>query len=383
MTRINLARTFDRAAIYETVEVDQDLAGESLPAEGPSGESFADKSNAAQAADAGLENSWFEIPVSRRAARQQGAPSPTRRKKRPPKRSEHALLDEIVAYSDPGQVDLGDIFRPTFSGSRHEREWILNYLGPFYDTKKITDVLRRVKGGKEANVYCCAAHPNTGLALLAAKVYRPRMFRNLRNDAQYRQGRAILDEEGKEVRDARYLLAVSKGTTRGKEFQHISWLEHEFVTMQLLHAAGADVPLPLASGSNTILMEYLGTPEAAAPALNEVSLPHSKARPLFDRLIWNVELMLANRRIHGDLSAYNVLYWDGQFRIIDFPQAIDPWVNPDARTILGRDVQRLCQYFARYNVRANPQAIATDLWTRYGPPEEEYVPEEATFEELT
>jgi RIO kinase 1 len=388
LTRINFVRTFDQAAIFETIDADQGLEDEGLPDqdladEGPADEAGADEGLAAHSDQAGLEESWFEQPTSRRAARLLGAPAPTRRKKRPPKRSEHALLDEIVAHSDSGQVDLGDIFRPTFSGSRHEREWILNYLGPFYDTKKITDVLRRVKGGKEANVYCCAAHPNTGLALLAAKVYRPRMFRNLRNDAQYRQGRSILDENGKEVRDERYLLAVRKGTTRGKEFQHVSWLEHEFVTMQLLHAAGADVPLPLVSGSNTILMEYLGTPEAAAAALNEVSLPRARARPMFDRLIWNVELMLANRRIHGDLSAYNVLYWDGQFKIIDFPQAIDPWVNPDARAILGRDVQRLCQYFTRYKVRANPQAIAADLWARYGPPEEEYVPEESTFEELT
>ncbi len=358
---------------------DVDFPGETGPA-GVAGP--ADEPDAGTSDEIALGDAWSEIPTSRRAAREQAVSSSTRRKKRPPKRSEHALLDEIVAYSGAGQVDLGDIFRPTFSGSRHEREWILNYLGPFYDTKKIADVLRRVKGGKEANVYCCAAHPNTGLALLAAKVYRPRMFRNLRNDAQYRQGRAILDEDGKEVRDERYLLAVRKGTTRGKAFQHVSWLEHEFVTMQLLHAAGADVPLPLVSGSNTILMEYLGTADAAAPALNEVTLPRGRARGLFDRLIWNVELMLANRRIHGDLSAYNVLYWDGEFKIIDFPQAIDPWVNPDARAILGRDVQRLCQYFLRYNVRANPQAIAADLWSRYGPPEEEYVPEESTFEEL-
>mgnify|MGYP000925870685 CR=1 FL=1 len=59
----------------------------------------------------------------------------------------------------------------------------------------ITDVLHQVKGGKEATVYCCAAHPSTGVDLIAAKVYRPREFRQLRNDAQYRQGRRILSDE--------------------------------------------------------------------------------------------------------------------------------------------------------------------------------------------
>ena len=42
----------------------------------------------------------------------------------------------------------------------------------------------------------------------------------------------------------------------------------------------------------------------------------------------NVELMLSLGRIHGDLSAYNVLYWQGEVKIIDFPQAIEPATNP-------------------------------------------------------
>jgi RIO kinase 1 len=285
------------------------------------------------------------------------------------RRGEHAVADEIASHSgDVGQT--GGAFNPTFTSSRHEREWILNYLGPFYDNKLLIDVLRKVKGGKEANVYCCVAHPDTGLDILAAKVYRPRLFRNLRNDAQYRQGRPILNGRGQEVRDRRALLAVHLGTRIGKEMEHTSWLAYEYQTLQMLHAAGGDVPRPLSMGLNTILMEYVGDPLVPAPALNEVTLPHAAARPMFERLLWNVELMLAHGRIHGDLSAYNVLYWAGNFKIIDFPQAIDPASNPDAAGILRRDVTRLCQYFARYGIEADPAAIAADLWARYGPPEE-------------
>ena len=288
-------------------------------------------------------------------------------------RSEHAILDETATHSDLSEV--GAIFDPTFSASRHEREWILNYLGPFYDTQVILDVLQRVKGGKEANVYCCSAHPGTGLSLLAAKIYRPRMFRNLRNDAQYRQGRAVLDEYGKVVRDGRYLRAIRKGTRIGKEFAHTSWLEHEYQTMQILHAAGVDVPQPLASSSNTILMEYVGDEGLPAPALNEVRLARQEAKPLFDRLMGDVELMLSCGRIHGDLSAYNVLFWNGTIKIIDFPQAIDPFQNRDAMAIFRRDVRRICEYFAGYGVESDPEAIATDFWARYGPEEEELIPE--------
>jgi serine/threonine-protein kinase RIO1 len=35
---------------------------------------------------------------------------------------------------------------------------------------------------------------------------------------------------------------------------HTSWVQHEFQTMQILHAAGADVPVPYACDNNAILM---------------------------------------------------------------------------------------------------------------------------------
>jgi len=130
-------------------------------------------------------------------------------------------------------------------------------------------------------------------------------------------------------------------------------------------------------GNNTILMEYVGAVGAAAPSLAEVQIGRREARPLFDRLMHNVELMLSLGRIHGDLSAYNVLYWQGEVKIIDFPQAIEPETNPDARAILGRDVLRLCQYFARYGVKSDPVALSDDLWARYGALERESVDWEA------
>jgi RIO kinase 1 len=161
------------------------------------------------------------------------------------RRDRAEAIAELVEVDKEGAENVEMGFRPTFTGSFHEREWILNYLGPFYESHRITDVLRRVQGGKEANVYCCAAHPSTGLELVAAKVYRPRMFRNLRNDARYRAGRAVLDGDGIVVHDDRLLRAVQKKTDFGLGLAHTSWLSHEFQTLELLYDAGAAVPRPL------------------------------------------------------------------------------------------------------------------------------------------
>ena len=83
-----------------------------------------------------------------------------------------------------------------------------------------------IKGGKEATVYLCAAHPTTGTDYLAAKVYRPRIFRNLKNDAVYQEGRRKLDSSGNEITDDGMLHAIRKKTQYGWELTHTSWIEY-------------------------------------------------------------------------------------------------------------------------------------------------------------
>src|SRR4030067_147127 len=57
-----------------------------------------------------------------------------------------------------GQVDGKEDFDFTYNASRHEQEWIVNSLSGFYEGHWLDDVLRLVKGGKEAHVYQCLAN---------------------------------------------------------------------------------------------------------------------------------------------------------------------------------------------------------------------------------
>ncbi|MBV9280937.1 MAG: hypothetical protein JOZ41_12725 [Chloroflexi bacterium] len=166
------------------------------------------------------------------------------------------------------------------------------------------------------------------------------------------------------MHDPRRLNAIQRGTSLGKELGHTSWLTHEFHTLRLLHEAGADVPRPVSESGNVILMEYLGSEQRGAPTLNHLTLGRQEADVVFDRLLHDIDLMLASGRVHGDLSAYNVLYWEGQVTIIDVPQAFDPVHNPDAYPLFTRDVERLCVYFARYGIEVDGRRLARDIWTR-------------------
>lgn len=271
---------------------------------------------------------------------------------------------ELTNLSD----DIND-FVPSYAAAldplHHERQWLINSVSAFYRDNLIADVTRIVKGGKEANVYCCTAGPTTGVELIAAKLYRPRMLRHLRNDALYKEGRLLLDSDGKEAKGDREARAIRKKTRFGQQLDILNWIMHEYNVHNVLYGAGVTVPKPIAHSGNTILMAYVGDEWSAAPALNEVRLDKGEASDLFDRIVYDVQLMLTNHFIHGDLSAYNILYWEGEGYIIDFPQLVDARKNQNARALLERDVQRVCQYFARCGVESDPDQLAEHLWREY------------------
>lgn len=275
---------------------------------------------------------------------------------------------EIQALSE--FAGLENVWEITYTPARFEGIFLRTSLQPFYEQDQIVDVMAQVKGGKEANVYRCRAHSSMGTEWVAAKVYRPRQFRNLSNDAMYREGRNLLTEEdgrAKAVRprDDRTGRAVNKKTAFGVQVRHTSWLMYEFSTLQSLYAAGVPVPKPFSAGENAILMEYIGDENMAAPTLHEVRLEDEEAEPLFAVTLQGIATMLQKGFVHGDLSAFNILYWQGDIKLIDFPQVIDIGSNRNAHAVLRRDVTRICQYFGRYGITANPNRLTNELWDKY------------------
>ena len=222
----------------------------------------------------------------------------------------------------------------------------------------ITDVVRIIRTGKEASVHLCLANRSTtGEDLLALKIYHPLDRRDFRDESIYR--------DGEWIKERRIRAALEKKTRFGRVVQGALWVSREWETLQALSGAGAPVPRPVASTDDAILMTYLGDLGDAAPQLRSVRPDRGQAQDLFDQVIRAVERMLYGNVIHGDLSAYNVLVWDGRAIVIDLPQAVDPRKNRHAPALLERDVRRICDHFARFGVRSSPAQIAADLWTAW------------------
>jgi RIO kinase 1 len=234
-----------------------------------------------------------------------------------------------------------------------DTEWIDAFVAEGF----VKDVLMRLKSGKEASVFLCRGDVASACELVAAKYYRPRLGRGFQNRAIYQQGRGFGGS-----RDSR---AVANKSRFGRAIEEGRWIDHEFDMLCRLHAAGADVPRPIATHGDAILMEFVGSEDGPAARLREVELEAREAGRLFERLMWNIERFLANHVVHGDLSDYNILIQAGEATIIDFPQAVDPRCNASAQDLLRRDIRNVCAPFERFGGRANPDILTDDLWARY------------------
>jgi RIO kinase 1 len=269
--------------------------------------------------------------------------------------------------ADPEPALQADGFAASVAVTKAERAWIREHLGPLHDRELITDVLQRIKAGKEATVYACSGGPAIGVAVLAAKLYRARSLRGERNVGHYQQGRAVLDAEGRAIGERAWRLqkAIAQKSRVGRKAAQSSWLMHEYSVLAALSARGGDVPLPIEHSEFALLMEFIGDDVDAAPTLSQLALTHTEAKPLLERVLFNLELLLGLGWVHGDLSAHNILYHRGRVVLIDFPQVVAARGNPNALALFERDVERVAQYFSRAGVPVDSRRWVSQLWAKH------------------
>jgi RIO kinase 1 len=232
-------------------------------------------------------------------------------------------------------------------------------LEHFFDEGLIERVIRPIKSGKEASVHLCRANPRTtGETLVALKLYHPLDRRDFRDESMYR--------DGEWIKERRVRVALEKKTTYGREVQGMIWVDREWETLRTLSEGGAQVPRPIERTGDAILMTYIGDEEIAAPQLRSYRPDGaSEARHLFDQVVRAIERMLFLNVVHGDLSPFNILIWEGDVIVIDVPQAVDPRKNRHARSFLQRDVERVCAWANQHGVEASASTIAADRWTAW------------------
>lgn len=193
------------------------------------------------------------------------------------------------------------------------------------------ELVRALKSGKEATVYLVKSQSQ----FYALKIYKENISMATQNDYTL----------GKHLREKSLRRAVAKKNKVGRELTRKLWTKREFYLLDKFHSLGACVPKVYTHTNDAILMEYLGDPAMPAPRLIDVKLSESDMQRAYLAISSSINVFLDNGVVHGDLSAYNVLWWDRKPYIIDFPQAIDVKRNPNWEVALQRDLKNVATFF--------------------------------------
>ena len=212
-------------------------------------------------------------------------------------------------------------------------------LEKLLDEGIIDHVHGRLLSGKEASVFMVERKDE----IIAAKVYKSRDNRSFRATADYTEGR-------NQLRNTRDRRAVQRRSSYGQKLMEENWRDMEFRALSDAFHAGVRVPEPILLYEDVLLMELLvdetGEP---APRLADFELLPEVAELLHREVFGQVRLLLASGRVHGDLSAFNILITYKGATLIDFPQVIDAAANRQAAEILQRDLKNVTEHLARFH----------------------------------
>jgi len=174
-----------------------------------------------------------------------------------------------------------------------------------------------------------------------------------RHDVEYREGR--------QFRKSRDRRAIERMSTYGKKLLQDRWTGTEHEVMTRLWQHGVSVPYPISYADDVFDLEYVGNWEMAAPQLNAARLDRAQLADAFDQLRVGLRAITAIGIAHGDLSAYNLLWWEQRLWFIDFPQSIDIAANLQGIDFLHRDVTNVCGWFARRGMTVDAEEVFADV----------------------
>ena len=219
----------------------------------------------------------------------------------------------------------------------------------------LDELISGIKTGKEASVFL----GKNSDGFVAVKIYTDLRVRSFKRDAAYREGRFI--------GDTRIEKAIEHGSQKGLNAHQILWVQEEFRQMKHLYGHDVTVPKAIAVNGISLVMEFIGDENGnPAPRISDLKMEKDEAEEAFRQSVQNLKLIVKSGRVHGDYSAFNILWCNEKAVVIDFPQVIEFKNNPNAAAFLERDIRSLCKSFMKQGVKADEVKVLREVRAGYG-----------------
>jgi RIO kinase 1 len=215
----------------------------------------------------------------------------------------------------------------------------------------VDQILGPLSQGKEARVILAKDREGTRIAL---KIYYTTTSTFIKSRYKYIMG----DPRFKNKRIKKDIIDIVE-----------AWSRKEFGNLSAAYRAGVKAPRPIAVERNILAMEFICEGSRPAPTLNDLGIDGlDDPDEVFWEILRNVErTYVLAKLVHADLSEFNVLYHNGDIRIIDWGSAVKR-EHPLAFEYLARDLDNVFRFFG---VRLEGRQVASLIAERAGEPYEE------------
>ena len=182
--------------------------------------------------------------------------------------------------------------------------------------------------GKEANVFLAKDVEGENIAI---KIYKIETS-NFNDMWKYIQG------------DNRF-----KNVKRQKRDIVTIWAKKEFKNLEIAGKNGINVPKPIISRNNVLIMQFIGESDIPSPKAKDI--PPKNPKMWLTRLLKIINVIYNKAGlIHGDLSEYNILNYKEEPYLIDMGQCVLK-NHPLALKLLKNDIKNVLIWLNRLGVK--------------------------------
>ncbi|MFA5452038.1 MAG: serine protein kinase RIO [Candidatus Methanomethylophilaceae archaeon] len=136
-----------------------------------------------------------------------------------------------------------------------------------------------------------------------------------------------------------------KGLSGNRRKLIYAWANKEYRNLQRYYEADIPVPEPIEFKKNCLLMEFIGDKHGPAPQIKNVIIKPKDVNDIYEEVLsFIIDGFQDAHLVHGDLSEYNILMWDGQPIMIDCGQALTA-DHFNAKEYLERDINNINRFF--------------------------------------